>query len=57
MNLSSSLIKHLNVSCLFSRDTSGACPLRAYLATALLFCQPQTGNIGSLRYKISSFLN
>lgn len=48
MILCSSLIKHLNVSCLFSQDTSGACPLRAYPATALLFYQPQAGNIGSL---------
>lgn len=57
MILSSSLIKHLNVLCLFSQDTSGACPLRNHLATAPLLCQPQAGNIGSLRRKISSFSN
>lgn len=38
MICSSCLIKHLNVLCLFSQDTSGVCPLRTHLTTALLFC-------------------
>lgn len=56
MICSSCLIKHLNVLCLFTQDTSGACPLRTHLTTVLLFCSHMLETLVLCR-KISSFSN